>query len=113
MSKKKQKTNKPTRKGGHDDPLLNSECLDCNPQPKAEGAVTPKKPRKKEVTEPVQFAACREGKMKLFATEEAFEYAEPNSTIAKYETKNGTDFDFVAVVGIKTSEDSIGRLLQQ
>jgi hypothetical protein len=95
-------------------------------KPKAEGAVptAPKKPRKKKVQvevpvvnapsdQPIQFAARKDGVMKMFDTEdEAFEYAEPNSTIASYSTTNGTDFTFVAVVGIKTSADRIGRLLQ-
>lgn len=77
---------------------------------KPEGAAAPKKRKKKES---VQFAGRRDGVMKLFKTEnEAFEYAEPNSTIASYKTTNGTDFDFVAVVGIKTSADRIGRILQ-
>ena len=52
--------------------------------------------------------------MKLFKTEEeAFEFAEANSTIAKYKTTNGSDFEFVQVVGIKTSAGKIGKLLQE
>jgi hypothetical protein len=71
----------------------------------------PPKKRKKKTS--FEFAGRRDGVMKLFKTEdEAFEYAEPNSTIAKYSTTNGEDFTFVAVVGIKTSADRIGRLLQ-
>ena len=78
----------------------------------AEETPKPKKPRKKKVRE--EFAGRKDGVMKLFATEEeAFEYAEPNSTIAKYKTTNGTDFDFVKVVGIKTSAGQIGKLLQE
>ena len=106
------------RKCGHEEPLLNSECLYCNPP---EGSTVPKKPRKKKVPvvvapsdQPIQFAGRKDGVMKMFNTEdEAFQYAEPNSTIASYATTNGTDFTFVAVVGIKTSADRIGRLLQQ
>ena len=74
----------------------------------------PKKPRKKKVKESFEFAGRKDGVMKLFKTEEeAFEYAEPNSTIAQYKTTNGTDFDFVKVVGIKTSAGQIGKLLQE
>jgi|SRR5271154_1172279 len=103
------------RKCGHEEPLLNSECLYCNPP---EGSAAPKPRKKKSVvvapsTQPIQFSARKDGVMKMFDTEDkAFEYAEPNSTIASYSTKNGTDFDFVAVVGIKTSADRIGRILQ-
>jgi hypothetical protein len=71
-------------------------------------------PKKRKKKESFEFAGRKDGEMKLFKTEdEAFAYAEPNSTIAKYKTTNGTDFEFVAVVGIKTSADKIGRLLQQ
>jgi hypothetical protein len=67
------------------------------------------KPKKKSF----QFAGRKDGVMRLFKTEEdAFEYAEPNSTIAKYSTTNGTDFDFVGVVGIKTSANRIGKILE-
>lgn len=74
----------------------------------------PRAPRKKRAPqESVEFAARKDGVMKLFKTEEeAFEYAEPNSTIAKYKTTNGVDYDFVGVHGIKTSAEKIGRLLQ-
>jgi hypothetical protein len=71
------------------------------------------KPRKRKAKESFEFAGRKDGEMKLFKTEEeAFEFAEPNSTIAKYKTTNGSDFDFVEVVGIKTSAGQIGRLLQ-
>ena len=79
----------------------------------AEETPKPKKPRKKKAKESFEFAGRKDGVMKLFKTEEeAFEYAEPNSTIAKYKTTNGTDFDFVAVVGIKTDAGRIGKILQ-
>jgi hypothetical protein len=71
----------------------------------------PKKKRKKK--ESFKFAGRKLGVMKFFKTEEeAFDYAEPNSTVAKYSTLNGTDFDFVGVVGIKTSTNRIGKILQ-
>lgn len=74
----------------------------------------PKKPRKKKAKESIEFAGRKDGVMKLFKTEEeAFEYAEPNSSIAAYKTTNGTDFDFVRVVGIKTDAGRIGKLLQE
>ena len=117
MSKKQSKP----RKCGHEEPLLNSECLYCNPP------ASTKKPRKKKAVEPavekaivprslqpLQFAGRNGGVMKMFDTEEeAFAFAEPNSTVAKYSTTDGLNFDFVGVVGIKTSADQIGRLLQQ
>lgn len=75
---------------------------------------TPKPKRKKKVSGSFEFAGRKDGETKLFKTEEeAFEYAEPNSTIAKYATTNGSDFTFVEVVGIKTTAGQIGRLLQQ
>jgi hypothetical protein len=78
-------------------------------KPKSEAA----KKRKKKPSLSFQFAGRKDGVMKLFKTEEkAFEYAEPNSTVAKYSTVNGTDFDFVGVVGIKTSANRIGKLLE-
>lgn len=80
----------------------------------AEETPKPKKPRKKKVKESVEFAGRKDGVMKLFKTEEeAFEYAEPNSTIAKYKTTNGSDFELVQVVGIKTDAGRIGKILQE
>jgi hypothetical protein len=73
----------------------------------------PKKPRKKKPKESVEFAGRKDGVMKLFKTEEeAFEYAEANSSIAAYKTTNGSDFEFVKLVGIKTSAGKIGKILQ-
>jgi hypothetical protein len=72
------------------------------------------KPKSRKKKAGFEFAGRKNGVMKLFKTEEeAFEYAEPNSTIAKYKTTNGTDFDFVQVVGIKTSAGKIGKILEQ
>ena len=80
----------------------------------AEETPKPKKPRKKKAKESTEFAARKDGVMKLFKTEEeAFEYAEPNSSIALYKSMNGSDFDFVKVVGIKTDAGRIGKLLQE
>lgn len=69
--------------------------------------------KKKAPQESIEFSAYRDGAMKLFKSEEeAFEYAEPNSTIAKYKTTDGgKTYDFLSIHGIKTSADRIGRLL--
>ena len=64
--------------------------------------------------ETFKFAGRKDGVIKLFDTErEASEYADNDSTIAKYTTENGTNFDLVEIVGIKTSTDNIGKILEQ
>jgi hypothetical protein len=75
----------------------------------------PKKPRKKKTPKgAIEFAARKDGVMKLFKTEEeAFEYAEPNSSIAKYKCVGNEEFEFVGVVGIKTDAGRIGKILQE
>jgi len=60
-----------------------------------------------------EFCARKNGTMKLFKTEEeAYEYADPDSSIAKYATEDGSNFSFVEVVGLKTSAENIEKLLQ-
>jgi hypothetical protein len=60
-----------------------------------------------------EFCARKNGTMKLFKTEkEAYEYADPDSSVAKYATEDGTNFSFVGVVGLKTSAENIEKLLQ-
>lgn len=60
-----------------------------------------------------EYAAKKDGVMKLFKTEqEAYEYADADSSIAQYRTDDGTNFDFVKVVGLKTSAENAARILQ-
>lgn len=61
----------------------------------------------------IKFAARKNGVMKLFKTEEeASAYADAHTTIARYSTNNGTDFDFEEVVGAKTDAETIARILE-
>lgn len=54
------------------------------------------------------------GTMKLFKTEEeAYEYATPDSSIAAYKTMDGMDFEFVRVVGLKTTAEIVEKILTQ
>jgi hypothetical protein len=60
-----------------------------------------------------EYAAKKDGVMRLFQTEqEAYDYADVDSTIAQYTTDDGTNFDFVKVVGVKTSAENIAKILQ-
>jgi hypothetical protein len=60
-----------------------------------------------------EYAAKKDGVMRLFQTEqEAYDYADDDSSIAQYTTDDGTNFDFVKVVGIKTSAENAVKILQ-
>ena len=60
-----------------------------------------------------EYAAKKDGVMRLFQTEqEAYDYADADSSIAQYGTDDGTNFDFIKVVGVKTSAENAARILQ-
>jgi len=62
-----------------------------------------------------KYAARNNGVMRIFNTEdEAFIFAEKDSTIALYsEDKDGERLTFIRIVGVKSNAETIASLMQR